>query len=133
MYQDDLKYTKTHEWVRLYKNQVARIGITDHGLEQFGAILFVDLPEVGSDHDQYDSFVLIEGDNMLSEIDLPLSGRILDVNEELNEDPSIINHDPYGDGWIVEIEIAHDYEIEHLMDYEEYQDYLKKGGDGEKD
>jgi glycine cleavage system H protein len=126
MYQDDLKYTKTHEWVKLYKNRIARVGITDHAQQRFGNIQFVDLPEVGSDHDQFDSFVLIDGEKMLSEIDLPLGGRIIDVNEELDEDPSIINHDPYGDGWIVEIEISQESEIESLMDYEDYKKYLDK-------
>ena len=126
MYQDDLKYTKTHEWVKLYKNQVARIGITDYAQKKFGDVHFVDLPEIGSDHEQFDSFVLIEGENMLSEIDLPLGGRIRDINEDIDEDPSIINHDPYGDGWIVEIEVSHEEEIEDLMDYEEYQKYINQ-------
>ena len=85
----------------------------------------MDLPEVDSEHEQYDSIVLIEGDRMLSEIDLPIGGTILKVNEELDEDPSIINHDPYGDGWIVEVEIAHDRELESLMDYDQYQEFLE--------
>ena len=125
MDQSELKYTTTHEWVRLYRNHVAKFGVTEYGQQRLGNIVFVDLPEIGSDHEQFDSCVIIEGENILAEIDLPLGGRILDVNEELEDNPLIINHDPYGDGWIAEIEILHDTEIDSLMDYDEYQKFLE--------
>lgn len=126
MDQNELRYTATHEWVRLYRNHVARFGITEYGQHQLGNISFVDLPEIGSDHEQFDSCVIIEGEKMLSEIDLPLGGRILDANEELYDNPLMINHDPYGDGWIAEIEILSDNEIDTLMDYDEYQKFLEE-------
>jgi len=127
MYQEDLKYTKTHEWVKIYKNNKARVGVTDFAQQRFGKVLFVELPEIDGEHEQFDSFVVIEAENMLSEVYAPLSGKVINVNEELDEDPTIINHDPYGDGWIIELEISHRDEIDSLMDYEEYQKYLEEG------
>jgi len=132
MYQEDLKYTKSHEWIKLYKNRVARIGVTDYAADRFGNIQFVDLPEVGSEYDQYDTIAFVEGDKSVSEIDVPLGGNVLAVNEDLDDDPSIINHDPYVDGWMIEIEIAHDRELDDLMDYEQYQEYISKGQDAEE-
>ena len=129
MYQEDLKYTKTHEWVKLYKNNKARVGVTDYAQQRFGKVLFVELPEIDGEYEQFDSFAVIEADNMLSEVYAPLSGKVTAVNEELDEDPSIINHDPYGDGWILELELMHRDEVESLMDYEEYQQFLDRGGE----
>lgn len=131
MYQDELKYTKTHEWVQLYKDNIARIGVTDYAQDRFGKVLFVELPEIESEHEQFDPIVVIEAEKMLSEVFSPLSGRIIKLNEELDEDPTIINHDPYGDGWILEVELAHENEIEGLMDYDMYQQYLEEGGNDE--
>jgi glycine cleavage system H protein len=131
MYQDELKYTKTHEWVQLYKDNIARIGVTDYAQDRFGMVLFVELPEIESEHEQFDPIVVIEAEKMLSEVFSPLSGRIIKLNEELDEDPTIINHDPYGDGWILEVELAHENEIEGLMDYDMYQKYLEEGGNDE--
>ncbi|MEI6125624.1 MAG: glycine cleavage system protein GcvH [Pseudomonadota bacterium] len=128
MYQEDLKYTKTHEWVKLYKSTKARIGVTDHAQQRFGKVLFVELPELDGEHEQFDAFVVVEAENSLSEVYAPLSGKVIVVNEELDEDPTVINHDPYGDGWILEMEISHIDEVESLMDYEEYQRFLEEGG-----
>lgn len=127
MCRDNLRFTKTHEWVKPYRNNIARIGVTDYAQKRFGNVLFVDLPEIDSEHEQFDSFIVIEAENMLAEVDSPICGRVVEINEELDEDPTIINHDPYGDGWIVEVEIAYENEIENLMDYDEYQVFLKKG------
>lgn len=129
MYQEDLKYTKTHEWVKLYKNHIARVGVTEHAQSQFGKVLFVELPEIDGEHEQFDAFVVIEAEKMLSEVYAPLSGKIVEVNEELDEDPTLINHDPYGDGWLVEFDISHLDEMKNLMDYDEYQHFLAEGGD----
>ena len=129
MYQEELRYTKTHEWVLLYKNNIARVGVTDHAQEHLGNVLFVELPEIDGEHEQFDSFIVIEAENMLSEIYAPLSGKIINVNENIDEDPSIINHDPYGDGWLLELEILQENEMEELMDFDEYQEFLEEGGD----
>jgi len=131
MYQDDLKYTKTHEWIRIFKNRIARVGVTDHAQQRLGKVLFVELPEVDSEHEQFDSFVVIEAEDMVSEVYAPISGKIIRVNEELDEDPTIINHDPLEDGWILEIDIANEDEVSGLMDHEAYQRYLEEGGTDE--
>lgn len=129
MDQDELKYTKTHEWARILKNNIARIGITDFAQERLGKVLFVELPETDIEHEQFDSIAVIEADAMLSELYTPLSGRIVAVNEEIEEDPTIINHDPYGDGWIMEIEISSEQEVDDLLDYSQYQQFLSSGAE----
>ena len=128
MYQGDFKYTKTHEWVHLFKNHIARIGVTEHAQKQFGSVVYVDLPELDSEYEQFDSFIVIETENTLAEVISPLSGKVYKINEELDVDPAIINHDPCGDGWILELEITHENEIESLMDYDSYQKFLEEGG-----
>lgn len=128
MYQGDFKYTKTHEWVHLFKNHIARIGVTEHAQKQFGSVVYVDLPELDSEYEQFDSFIVIETENTLAEVISPLSGKVYKINEELDVDPAIINHDPCGDGWILELEITHENEVESLMDYDSYQKFLEEGG-----
>ncbi|MCX8044873.1 MAG: glycine cleavage system protein GcvH [Desulfobacterota bacterium] len=124
-----MKYTKTHEWVKIFKNGRARVGVTDYAQRRFGKVLFVELPEIDNEYEQFDSCAVIEADNTLSEVYAPLSGRVIAVNEELEEDPTIINHDPYGDGWMLELELLHRDEIESLMDYDEYKRYLEQEAD----
>jgi len=126
---DYLKYTKTHEWVKLNRNHTARVGITEHGQKRFARILFVQLPEVDNELEQFDSFGVIESEKVVLEIYSPLSGKVLAVNEELEDDPSLLQHDPYGDGWMIELETVNEDEVKNLMDSEEYEEYLKNGGD----
>ncbi len=128
MYQDDFKYTKNHEWVHLLKNHIARVGVTEFVQERFGNVLLVDLPEVASEYEQFDSFAVIEAENMFSEINCPLSGKVITINEELDEDPTVVNQDPYEDGWLLELEITNENEIDDLLDYEQYQQFLAEGG-----
>jgi glycine cleavage system H protein len=126
---DHLKYTRTHEWVKLNRNHTARIGITEYGQKRFARILFVQLPEVDNELEQFDSFGVIESEKVVSEIYSPLSGKVLAVNEELEDDPSLLQHDPYGDGWMIELETVSEDEAKNLMDSEEYEEYIQKGGD----
>lgn len=125
MLPEELVYTKTHEWVKVYKNNIVRIGVTDYAQSQFGNIVFVELPAVDEEHEQFDAFIVIEGENMLSEIYAPLSGKVVNVNDDIEEDPTIINHDPYGDGWIVEMELSHEDEVDMLMSFEEYSGFVE--------
>jgi glycine cleavage system H protein len=129
MIHDHLKYTRTHEWVKLNRNHTARIGITEYGQKRFDRILFVQLPEVDNELEQFDSFSVVESEKVVSEIYSPLSGKVLAVNEELEDDPSLLQHDPYGDGWMIELETVSEDEARNLMDSEEYEEYIKKGGD----
>lgn len=127
MYKDDLMYTSTHEWVRLSKKNRARIGIAEHAQSKLGNILYVQLPDLDSEHEQFDSCAVIEADNMLTEVYSPLSGKITHINEELEEEPGLINQDPYDDGWLFEIEISDEDELDGLMDYDAYQKFLDEG------
>ena len=120
MYPEDLMYTKSNVWVKINSNNTARVGITDFAQQKLGKVLFVDLPDVDSEHDQFDSFIVIESEEAMKEVYAPLSCKVLSINDEIDDDPSIINHEPYEDGWILEIEIAHESELKNLLDYDEY-------------
>jgi len=128
MYPEELLYTKSNVWVKIISNDIARIGITDFAQQKLGKILFVDLPDIDTEHDQFDSFIIIESDAVMKEIFAPLSGKVISVNEEIDDDPSIINHEPYEDGWLVEIELSHDEEIKELIDYAEYMNLMDSEG-----
>ena len=128
MYLEDLLYTNSNVWVKINSNDTARIGITDFSQKKLGKVLFVDLPDIDTEHDQFDSFIIIESDDVMKEVYAPLSGKVISVNEEIDDDPSIINHEPYEDGWLVKIELSHDEEIKELIDYAEYMDLMDSEG-----
>lgn len=99
----NLKYTKEHEWVDLATKGKARIGITDYAQKQLGDIVFVELPEVGKKFETGDAFGTVESVKSVGDLFVPLPGTVATANEELNEEPELINTDPYGDGWIMEL------------------------------
>ncbi len=117
---DDLKYTKEHEWVRVDGN-VATVGITDWAQSELGDIVFVELPEVGADFSQMDAFGTIEAVKAVSEMFSPVTGKIAEINGALDDDPMVVNRDPYGEGWMIKVEIANVAEIEQLLDAEGYK------------
>ena len=99
-----MKYTEEHEWLRL-EGQVAVVGITEHAAEQLGDLVFVELPEVGTEVSKDDEVVVIESVKAASDILAPLSGKIIEVNQSIVEDPSLVNSDPAGQGWFFKIEV----------------------------
>jgi glycine cleavage system H protein len=127
MYQEELLYTKSNVWVKINSNDIARIGITDFAQKKLDKVLFVDLPDIDTEHDQFDSFIIIESDDVMKEVCAPLSGKVISVNEEIDDDPSIINHEPYEDGWLIEIEVSNEEEISRLMGYDEYMELMDAG------
>jgi glycine cleavage system H protein len=127
MYPEDLLYTKSNVWVKINSNDTARIGITDFLQKKLGKVQFVDLPDIHTEHDQFDPFIIIESDDVMKEVYAPLSGKVISVNDEIDDDPAIINHEPYDDGWLVEIEVSHEDEINSLMDYVEYEEFMDAG------
>ena len=127
MYPEDLLYNKSNVWVKINSNDTARIGITDYSQKKLGKVLFVDWPDIDTEHDQFDSFIIIESDDVMKEVYAPLSGKVISVNEEIDDDPTIINHEPYEDGWLVEIEVSHEEEVSSLMDYAEYMELMDAG------
>ena len=86
MYPEDLLYTKSNVWVKIISNDTARIGITDYSQKKLGKVLFVDLPDIDTEHDQFDSFIIIESDDVMKEVYAPLSGKVISVNEEIDDD-----------------------------------------------
>ena len=119
----DLKYTNEHEWVRM-ESDVAYVGITDYAQEQLGDIVFVDIPTVGETLKAGDTIGTIEVVKTISDIFCPISGEVLEVNEALEENPALVNQDPYGKGWLVKIKPAADADFASLLDAEAYKALL---------
>jgi len=116
---DNLMYTDTHEWLKL-KDDTAIIGITDHAQSELTDIVFVELPEVGKEIKKGEELCVVESVKSVSEIYAPVSGKIVNVNEKLEDEPEAVNKKPYDDGWLVELEIKDKSEIDTLLDAESY-------------
>jgi glycine cleavage system H protein len=116
-----LYYTDSHEWVSAEDDGTARIGITDHAQEALGDLVFVELPVIGDEISQGDPCAVVESVKAASDIYAPVSGRVIDINEDLEADPAIINADPYEDGWLFEVELIDTEELEGLKDAEAYE------------
>ncbi len=117
---DDLKYTETHEWVKI-RDDIAVVGITDHAQSELTDIVYVELPEEGKEVKKGDELCVVESVKSVSEIYAPVSGKIVKVNKELEDTPEIINKSPYDDGWLVEIEIKDKSELDTLLNAEGYK------------
>jgi glycine cleavage system H protein len=120
----DLKYTKEHEWVKVEGN-IATVGITEWAQEELGDIVFVELPQVGDSVEQMGAFGTIEAVKAVSDLFAPVSGTIKEINSGLDDDPMAINRDPYGDGWMIKIELSKAGEVEQLLDATGYTGLIK--------
>jgi glycine cleavage system H protein len=120
---EELKYSKEHLWVRVEGNK-AVIGITDYAQHELGIITTVDLPVVGDELEQDDSFGSVEARKTLAELYAPISGSVLEVNGELEEAPDFLNDDPYDSGWLVVIEVGDAEELNSLMSADDYMEYV---------
>ena len=118
-----LQYTSEHEWVAI-EGDVATIGITDYAQRELGDIVFVELPNKGDSTNQTEAFSTIEAVKAVSELYAPLSGEIQDVNSTLEEQPDLINNDPYGEGWIIKLKISDESELKKLLSAEDYQSQI---------
>jgi len=116
----DLKYTSEHEWVKVEAG-VATIGITDWAQGELGDIVFVELSDVDTSVDKMGAFGTIEAVKAVSELYLPIAGKIIEINSLLEDDPMIVNRDPYGDGWMIKIEIVDSDQIDELLDAVDYE------------
>jgi len=117
---DDLKYSKEHEWVKV-DGDIATAGITDYAQGELGDIVFVELPQVGSKVEYMKPFGTIEAVKAISDLFSPLSGEVTEVNNQLESDASIINSDPYGDGWIIKIKMSDLSELDKLLSASAYE------------
>ena len=124
MIPENLKYTKDHEWVKI-ENSVATIGITEYAQKQLGDITFVELPEKDSLVNEGDSFCTVESVKAASDVYAPVTGEVIEVNEELEEAPELINQEPYGKGWICQVKVTNTNEFESLMNCEEYKKIIE--------
>lgn len=116
----ELKYTKDHEWVKIDGN-VATIGITDFAQGELGAIVFVDVDSVDDDLSAGDVFGSVEAVKTVSDLYLPVTGTVTEFNSALEDQPELLNSDPYGEGWIIKVQIADDADLSELLSAEEYQ------------
>jgi glycine cleavage system H protein len=117
---EELKYTKTHEWVKL-TGMKAKVGITDHAQHELTDIVFVELPAVGKEIKKGEELCVVESVKSVSEVIAPISGKIVAVNSKLDDSPETINSSPYDDGWLVEVEIKDKAEVNTLLDAAEYK------------
>ncbi len=120
---DNLFYTKEHEWVNLKENE-AVIGITDYAQGQLGDVIFIEFPKVGQAVNAGDVFGEVEAVKTVSELYAPLSGTIIELNEELENSPDLVNNDPYGDGWIIKISPNKPDERDELMNFLSYEELI---------
>lgn len=116
----DLKYTKEHEWVKVESN-TAVIGITHYAQGELGDIVFVELPAVGDHVEQSATFGTVEAVKAVSDLFSPVTGKVVAVNEKLQEQPELINSDPYSEGWMIKIEMSDTAEVENLLTSKDYE------------
>jgi len=126
-YPDDLRYSKEHEWARTEQDGRVRVGITDFAQEALGDVVYVDLPEPGTQVSAGQAFGEVESTKSVSDVYAPVSGTIVERNGALEEKPELVNQQPYGDGWLVAIEAADPADLEQLLDASGYREHVQAG------
>lgn len=122
---DDLKYTEEHEWIKVSGN-VATIGVTDHAQEQLGDIVYVELPKEGEEISKGDTFGVLESVKAVSDCYVPVSGKVVEINSVLADNPETVNEDCYGEGWMIKIEMSNTEELAGLMDHSAYKKFVEE-------
>ena len=121
----ELKYTKSHEWVRVEEDGLVTVGITDHAQELLGDLVFVELPEVGADLGIGAECAVVESVKAASDVYSPVSGEVIEVNETLADAPETINQDAYEEGWIFRVRLSNPAEVDALMDADSYAEHCE--------
>jgi len=124
----DLKYTQTHEWVRM-DGDIATVGISDYAQHKLGDIVYVELPAIGVVLEKGSVAGEIESVKAVSELFFPLTGEVIEINENIADNPAFVNSSPYGEGWIMKIKISNPDEIKNLLSVERYQEMIEKEED----
>ena len=119
----ELKYTEEHEWIRIDGN-TATFGITDFAQGELGDIVYIDIDSIGNDLDGNEIFGTVEAVKTVSDLFMPIKGKVLEINSDIESTPEIVNEDPYGKGWIIKIEIPEDQDISNLLSDEEYRNLI---------
>ncbi len=117
---ENLKYTRSHEWLEVDEDGTARVGISDHAQELLGDLVYVELPDPGRSFEANEECAVVESVKAASDVYMPVAGEIIEVNEALNDTPELINQDPYGEGWLFTIKIADADSVEALLSAAEY-------------
>ena len=121
---EDNRYAKSHEYVHM-EGEVGTVGITDYAQKELGDVVFVELPQVGTQLEAGDELGSIESVKAVSELFAPVSGEVVEINETLADKPELVNTDPYGDGWMIRIRVSDPTELDDLMNAEEYEEYCE--------
>ncbi|HEX9689716.1 MAG TPA: glycine cleavage system protein GcvH [Thermoanaerobaculia bacterium] len=122
---EELRYTQSHEWVRI-DGDVGTIGITDYAQKELGDIVYLELPEVGHVFNAEDEFGTVESVKAVSELFTPVSGEVIEINKAAVAEPGIVNDDPFGDGWMIKLKLSTDEEVQKLLTAEQYEEYVKQ-------
>ncbi|WP_436906815.1 glycine cleavage system protein GcvH [Halosimplex marinum] len=120
---DDLRYLDSHEWARV-DDDSARIGISEFAQDELGDVVFVDLPSEGAEVAAGEDFGVVESIKAVSDIYAPVSGTVTAVNDDLTDRPELVNEDPYGDGWLIEVDVSDESELDDLLSADEYRDQI---------
>lgn len=124
MYPDEFYYTKDHEWIKIEAGK-AIVGITEFAQKQLGDVVYLELPKVGTQFESHQSLGVVESVKAVSDIYSPVSGEVIETNEELNDSPELVNQDPHGKGWIIQLKMKDESELEKLMSASEYEKFLE--------
>lgn len=130
-YPEDLYYSQEHNWVRLTGNR-GTVGITDFAQQEMGEILYTELPDEGLQIEQGDIFGTLESSKTVAELFSPVSGEVISINKDLEEEPSLVNEDPYGKGWLMVLELDDPSDLQELFSAVEYEDFLEKQEENSK-
>lgn len=120
----NLRYTSDHEWIRVEGNE-AFVGITDYAQSELGEIVFVDVNTVGETVEKGETFGSVEAVKTVSDLNIPITGEVLEFNEDLNDQPELVNNDPYGEGWMIKIAVKNAAELDDLLDAAAYEALIK--------
>ena len=121
---ENIYFTKDHEYVRIEGDE-ATVGITDYAQSELGEIVFVDMPSLGCGLNQFEPFGSIEAVKTVADLNMPMTGSIKKFNDRLENEPELINNDPYGDGWIIKVSLDDPQEVNNLLTQEQYEEYCK--------
>jgi glycine cleavage system H protein len=129
-YPSDLKYTREHEWAALEDNNRVRVGISDFAQDALGDVVYVNLPDEGTEVRAGEAVGEVESTKSVSDIFSPVSGRVVERNQALMDSPELVNQEPYGEGWMVVIEMSDPEELDDLLDADAYRQHAESGGQG---
>lgn len=122
---ENLKYTKEHEWLNV-DGSIITIGITHYAQDSLGDIVFVELPEEGAELTKGDSFGVVESVKAVSDLYSPVTGKVVEINDDIVEAPEVINDDPYGDAWMIKVEISNGGDLDETLDSAEYGEFVEE-------